>query len=140
MEKKQSAIIIILLVIALGGGFLLLNNNTDTGEGIASPPGNKNQAPVSGDFTIKITPEGFSPEEITIKKGQTITWVNETDEFRWPASNLHPTHGIYPEFDPQEPIAPGESWSFTFDKAGTWRFHDHLNPRMLGKIEVVDDK
>jgi len=54
-----------------------------------------------------------------------------------PASDLHLTHGIYPEFDPQEPIDPKNSWSFQFLKFGKWKFHDHLNPYYRGIINVV---
>lgn len=87
---------------------------------------------------VSITEDGFSPEEITIKKGQTVTWINETNEFRWPASDLHPSHTIYPEFDPRQPISPGRSWSFTFQKVGTWRYHNHLRPIDRGVVEVVE--
>src|SRR3989338_1065469 len=78
------------------------------------------------DTVIRMTANGFEPKEVTVTQGQSVSFVNETKDFRWPASNLHPTHGIYPEFDTKQGIRPGESWSFTFDKAGTWRMHDHL--------------
>lgn len=87
-------------------------------------------------FTIEIDDEKFSPDKITIKKGQTVTFVNRGKEGHWPASNIHPTHGIYPEFDPKEPIPANLSWSFTFDKTGQFRFHNHLFPEMKGMIIV----
>jgi plastocyanin len=87
-------------------------------------------------FTIEVDDKKFSPDKITIKKGQTITFVNRGKEGHWPASNIHPTHGIYPEFDPKEPIPASLSWSFTFDKTGQFRFHDHLFPKMKGMITV----
>lgn len=125
--KKHSLIIgILILIIIVGAIWLFFQLPSST------------NSPAIGDHIISMTSEGFSPEEITIKKGQTVTWVNNTSEFLWPASNLHPTHGIYPEFDPREPIAPGESWSFTFQKVGTWRYHDHLRPIERGVIEVVE--
>ncbi|OGZ44908.1 MAG: hypothetical protein A3C84_00975 [Candidatus Ryanbacteria bacterium RIFCSPHIGHO2_02_FULL_48_12] len=86
--------------------------------------------------TIRMTKNGFEPEEVTIQKGMRVTWVNEDSVPRWPASNLHPTHGIYPEFDPLEGIPPGASWSFVFDRVGSWRFHDHLLPQMKGTVYV----
>lgn len=87
-------------------------------------------------FTISMDDQKFIPNEITIKKGQTVTFVNQGKENHWPASNIHPTHGIYPEFDPKEPIYPGLSWSFTFDKTGQFRFHDHLFPEIKGLVTV----
>lgn len=85
---------------------------------------------------IRMTPDGFSPAELKIRKGERVVFINEDTVNRWPASNLHPTHGIYPEFDPQDPVAPGESWSFTFTKSGVWFFHDHLRPLLRGKVDV----
>lgn len=87
---------------------------------------------------IKLTEDGFSPQTITITKGDTITFTTARDKPFWPASDLHPTHTIYPEFDPRKPIDPDKSWSFRFDRVGEWRFHDHLSPLFRGVITVRD--
>lgn len=87
-------------------------------------------------FTVAMEDGKFTPNKTTIKKGQTIIFVNRGKEGHWPASNIHPSHGIYPEFDSKEPILSGASWSFTFDRTGTWRFHDHLFPDMKGVVIV----
>lgn len=96
--------------------------------------------PVNSIFTVTvhIYEEVFSPETIIIQKNTKVIFQNNTNEPRWPASNIHPTHGIYPEFDPQRPIQPGESWSFVFTKVGKWRMHDHLSPRIVGSITVTE--
>jgi len=80
----------------------------------------------------------YSPSTITIKKGETITWENDSTVFFWPASAIHPTHQIYPEFDAKKGTAPGGEWSFTFDKAGTWKYHDHLKPSAFGTVMVTE--
>ncbi len=80
----------------------------------------------------------FEPDTITIKRGTQVVFESVGSESHWPASNLHPTHGIFPEFDSKRRVAPGESWSFVFDRVGEWRFHDHLSPRMLGTIVVTE--
>lgn len=79
---------------------------------------------------------GFEPREVTIWKSSTICFRNEDTEARWPASAIHPTHGIYPEFDPKLPVRSGEDWCFTFDLAGIWRYHDHLFPDITGAVHV----
>ena len=56
-----------------------------------------------GNHTIVLSDEGFYPEEITIQKGEVVRFVTERDKEFWPASNLHPTHEIYSEFDSKEP-------------------------------------
>lgn len=87
---------------------------------------------------VEMTPNGFSETEITIAQGHTIRWQNNDTDFRWPASNVHPNHDEYPEFDPLEPIPPGESWDFTFDQVGEWEFHDHLKPYFVGTVTVTE--
>ncbi|MEX2008010.1 MAG: hypothetical protein WD850_00725 [Candidatus Spechtbacterales bacterium] len=78
------------------------------------------------------------PRELTIQLGDTVTFVNKSNRPIWPASNIHPDHSIYPEFDPKRPLEPGEEWSFTFTKEGRWRFHDHLNSLHEGVVTVGD--
>lgn len=81
---------------------------------------------------------GFMPDSMTIKKGERVVFENKGKEAHWPASNIHPTHLIYPEFDPKNPIKPGENWEFIFQKVGIWRFHDHLFPDFTGSVVVTE--
>lgn len=85
---------------------------------------------------IILTENGFLPNEITIKNGDKIKFSTNTNKPFWPASDLHPTHGIYPEFDPLKPIDPDKSWTFQFLKSGRWKFHDHLSSEFRGSITV----
>lgn len=78
----------------------------------------------------------YEPSRVDITQGQIVKFVNDASVDRWPASNIHPTHEIYPEFDPKHPIPPGSSWSFQFDKIGEWRCHDHLSPNITCVITV----
>lgn len=87
---------------------------------------------------IRITQDGFAPETLRVSRGTSVRFINETDQWRWPASDLHPTHTLYPEFDPRRGLAPGEEWQFRFERAGEWGFHDHLAPYVTGKIFVSD--
>jgi hypothetical protein len=90
--------------------------------------------------TITLTEDGYRPEEVTIEKGDTVVFKTTLNEFFWPASNLHPSHEIYPEFDPQEPVDAKQTWSLTFTKVGTWKYHDHLAPYYTGTITVKEKK
>jgi plastocyanin len=85
---------------------------------------------------IIISDEGFQPSSLTIKPGTKIIFKNTGSRPRWPASDFHPTHGIYPEFDPLEGIQPGKQWSFRFGKAGKWKYHDHIEPQLKGEVIV----
>lgn len=87
-------------------------------------------------YFVTLGESGFVPQNISIKQGDSITFRSNLSEPFWPASDLHPTHGIYPEFDPQEPVEASSSWQFTFDKKGSFKYHDHLNPLYRGTIIV----
>jgi hypothetical protein len=91
------------------------------------------------DVFIEIDLNGhFSPSNIQVKKGAKVTWTNNSEKSVWPASDIHPTHQLYPGFDALRGLKPGETYSFTFEKVGIWPYHDHLNPLSAGKIEVIE--
>ncbi|MEX2028142.1 MAG: hypothetical protein WD988_01415 [Candidatus Curtissbacteria bacterium] len=135
MSKKLVIFSIVLIVAAVVFAIFFTAKNTG-GKSLGGKTGLCDQV-VGEATTISMNDEGFSPSEISIKVCTKVTFKNEGSEARWPASNLHPTHGIYPEFDPLKGIAPGGLWSFVFDRAGAWRFHDHLNPQLVGTINVT---
>ncbi|MBI5420956.1 MAG: hypothetical protein HZA35_01440 [Parcubacteria group bacterium] len=99
---------------------------------------------------VTYTNAGFSSSSLTIKKGETVTFENKSTRKMWVASSKHPTHRDYPGsdikkcgtesastiFDACKGFAPGESWSFTFNEVGTWKYHDHLSPKNFGSITV----
>ena len=88
---------------------------------------------------IEITPDGFIPQSVTIDQNSTIIFVNKDETDHWPASNTHPHHDLYPEFDPKKPIAPGDFWIFKPKKIGAWKFHDHLFPHQRGLLIVTGE-
>lgn len=97
---------------------------------------------------IAYTDAGFSPSSVTIKKGQTIRWTDNSVSNVWPASAVHPEHGAYPQksssdclgssFDACRGLSQGESWDFTFDHAGNWKFHNHLKASQTGVVNVTE--
>ncbi len=101
---------------------------------------------------IHITNKGFNPSSVTLTgQDRTVEFINEDTVGHWPASNIHPTHHLYPGsgiekcntsdektiFDACRPIAPGASYTFTFSAVGDWTFHDHEFPEYTGDIVVM---
>jgi len=86
--------------------------------------------------TIRMVSTGFDPATLSVKQGTDVCFVNEDIRARWPASNIHPTHEIYSDFDPKKPVPSGETWCFTFTKSGIWNMHDHLLPEFVGTVTV----
>src|SRR4029079_10312097 len=78
--------------------------------------------------TVSITATAFSPTSRTIATTDAIKWTNnDTKSHQVVANNgsfVSPT------------IAPGKSYTHTFNTAGTYRYHDALHPALTGKIVV----
>lgn len=105
---------------------------------------------VAEEATVTYTDDGFSPREVTISQGGTVTFVNESGSDFWPASAMHPTHTVYPGsdielcvtaqadtlFDACGAVSTGGVYEFTFTEEGEWGYHDHLNASHFGKVVV----
>ena len=127
---------LLLLIIVLGGALFFVINTPQELETKKLSTEFLNEA---GEYVIELTEEGYLPKELVIKKGETVRFKTSMNEPFWPASNSHPTHGIYNEFDPKVPIDPTDSWAFTFNRTGRWMYHDHLYSYFTGVILVIDE-
>ncbi len=159
MSKKN----IILLVVVVGAvlGFMYYKNSSAPVENtMVTPSPVESIAPVESsapevmikEHKIEFKADAFSPKELTIKKGEKVTFVNNGDRKIWPASAMHPDHNKYPGsgiakcktaeatmiFDACAGVEMGSSWSFTFNEVGTWGYHDHLRSSVFGKIIVTE--
>jgi plastocyanin len=132
MPKKLLIASIVVVVLIFIAAAVLIGASKDA----PTPPSSPTE--VVSDRVITLTSDGFSPTELAIKRGETVTFRTTAGKRFWPASNLHPSHALYADFDPKEPVAPDASWSFTFDRTGEWRFHDHLAPYYTGTITVTE--
>lgn len=94
---------------------------------------------VSKEVRVIYNSQGFSPKTVTIKKGDVVVFENKTGKSASVASNEHPTHLLYPEFDQWKTAERGKTeFRFTFEKVGTWKYHDHLNSTMTGTVVVTE--
>lgn len=157
---KKYAVMIVAAVILMAGVYLLNGGGENTGP---TPPQNPvlDSNPVSvstasleaeqkSGLTIIMNDSGFSPDALSIQKGATVTFENKSSSNFWPASAMHPTHTVYSgtslnehcpdteniSFDSCGSLPPGSSWTFKFNKTGTWGYHDHLRASFTGKIIV----
>lgn len=84
---------------------------------------------------VSITDAGFSPKNITVKVGDSISWTNDDSANHTVSSDPHPAHTLYP-FLNLGMIKPAETKSVVLEKAGKYTYHDHLNPSNTGSITV----
>lgn len=70
----------------------------------------------------------FAPTSITIKAGSTVTWTNHDDEPHTVVSDA----GLFRS----GALDTNESFSFRFEKPGTYHYVCSIHPRMVGTIIV----
>lgn len=85
---------------------------------------------------VNIQSSGFLPKDVTIKVGESVTWVNQDTSDHQVKSAVHPTHLVYPPLNNVDLIKPGEKKPLVFPTAGSYKYHDHLNPSLIGSVTV----
>ena len=161
-RMKKILLTVIIVAVLLVAGWQFLRNKE--GVVVVTPTPTVSSVPtvsVSPEPTASPSPDvvkniisysdsGYSPSIITIKKGETVTWKNESGVKMWTASAMHPTHKVYPGtsiemcgtqtlvaiFDACAGTVSGQSWEFGFDSVGTWKYHNHLQPNHTGTIMI----
>jgi plastocyanin len=70
----------------------------------------------------------FNPTPLTVKAGATVTWTNMDDEPHTVVSDS----GTFKSGG----MDTNESFSYKFDKPGTYHFTCSIHPRMVGTVVV----
>ena len=96
------------------------------------------------DFTISINPGAtnsasqnpIAPENLTISKDTTVTWVNKDSTYHQIVSgnpDTGPSNIFYGDY-----FGPSESYNVTFDNAGIYQYYDPNWSHINGQITVED--
>ncbi len=106
----------------------------------------------AGNAEVEVTydQEGFHPETITVSVGTTVAWKTTSGFPMWVGSDPHPSHTDLKGFDQLRIInravptfvrkahAHGSGiYEYTFTEVGTWKYHNHVNPRHRGTVIVT---
>ncbi len=148
MSKNTTIIVIIVVAVIILGWFLFRPKTsvetvsspqpaaTSTSSESATPSSASGGASMNQEKNlVTISSSGFSPQSITVKVGEPLTFENTDTENHTVNSDNHPTHLLYP-FLNLGLIQPGEKKSVTLSKIGTFTYHDHLNPSLKGSVTV----
>ncbi|MEK6704507.1 MAG: plastocyanin/azurin family copper-binding protein [Bdellovibrionota bacterium] len=98
-----------------------------------SPPGQPGSVGVTVTIPQGATTMGaqaFGTNPLVIIKGTTVTWINGD------AVSHTATSTSTPSVWDSGALAPGESFSFTFETSGTYTYVCSIHPLMTGVIEV----
>src|SRR3989344_3300019 len=79
----------IMLVVVGGGWFFFASQN-------AQAPTENTEVTNGKTWIVEFSDGAYIPKMLDVKKGDMVTWVNKSNSATWPASAIHPTHGVYP--------------------------------------------
>jgi amicyanin len=86
--------------------------------------------PAPAEQKIHIDNFTFDPAEVTVAVGTKVTWVNRDDVPHTATSTAKPK-----VFD-SKTLDTDQTFSFVFDKAGTYEYFCAVHPKMTGKVIV----
>lgn len=146
--NKSVVIVAIVAVLAIGGVLVVTmqddTNENNTTEQTPSTSQNADeqdagteletdQAPAAAESSVVIEDFAFKQATITVKKGTKVTWTNKDSV----------SHTVTPDetsndFQGSELLGKGQSYSYTFSKTGTFKYHCQPHPQMTGTVIVVE--
>lgn len=136
---KKVIPILVVLVVIVGAVVLIMNKNnsskTTTGSsGNMSMSHSSNGSSTNKQATNKVTIQNyaFSPANISVKKGTTVTWTNQDSV----AHTVQETDGKTGPMS--QDIDQGKSFSFTYNTVGTFNYHCSIHPDMVGTVTVTE--
>lgn len=97
----------------------------------ATPPKGSNSVIIMG---LKAD-RSYSPNPITVERGQTITWYNG-DTISHTVTSGHDNKGDSGQAFDSKAIIPNQYYSLTFDNSGTYPYYCFYHPSMVGEIIV----
>jgi plastocyanin len=75
---------------------------------------------------VTINNRMFSPSDVTVSMGDTVTWTNASNE----------DHNVRGGPFNSPVLHPGDRFSYTFTRTGTVRYNCDIHPTMRGTVTV----
>ena len=79
--------------------------------------------------TVDIARNGFTPKQVTINLGDTVTWTNKD-------TTQHQVVADQAKFTSSPMLQAGQTYSFTFTKSGAFPYHDGVASNRKGTVTV----
>lgn len=134
-NTSRNIVLTLVAVLIIGGVALSLasrNKNSQATSGTNNFTAATAQAQGS---VVTYDGSSFSPAQITLKAGQTLTFKNTASMAVVVDSNPHPVHTDDPELNVGS-IAAGQSQTVTLNKTGSFGIHNHINPAQQGQVTI----
>jgi len=133
--NKVTVAVVLAVLIGAGAWLAISNDNSNSSNmdmnNTSEAQTQQKAQPVSTD-KVSLQSMAFTPANITVKAGTTVTWTNDDNVAHTVTEN-----------DSQEgpnssELAPGKTYSFTFTKAGVYNYHCTLHSQMTGIVTVTE--
>jgi plastocyanin len=109
----------------------------------AAPPTSNQQLQPANVVTVSIVKgasnmgnKAYSPNPIQIQRGTTVVWRNYDTTSHTVVSGKGMSDTSLGKMFESAPIAPGKTFSYRFDTAGTYDYFCTLHPAMVGTVVV----
>ena len=126
MKKARLFVGIATIAFALVALVGCSSSSTPAATPASTTGGSSSTAPAAGATAVSIANFAFSPADVTVKVGDTVTWTNND-------SAPHTVTGA--DFDSSQ-LAQGATFSHTFTKAGSYDYKCSIHPSMTAKVTV----
>ena len=140
MKKNNTIVVLsVVLVVAIVGVVsyaVSQNGSMDSSMSMSQQSGSgssTNAADAEATDKVTIADYKFAPAAITVKKGTTVTWTNQ-DTVK---HNVVTEDGA-PEAIDGKLIGKGETYSYTFNKTGTYNYFCEPHPYMKASVIVTE--
>ena len=139
MSKLLITLVVIAFLVVIGWAVYSHEkgyNQPSSNPPAASPSTSNNTGGTTGGTSsstgaVAIRNMMFTPPQITVQKGGTVTWTNNDSVAHTVTDDLSNVGG--PD---SGTIQPGASYNFTFNKTGSFQYHCTIHPSMRGTIVV----
>ena len=150
LSTSWLAILIVLVVVSAGtvasmaltyGPWRAPPDGTTVGDGWpwgggGMGPGMGGGAGGVGSYDVAIAGYAYSPSELTVSVGTTITWVNMDGIMHTVSFGGHENDHQAGAGVDSGPLYHMDAWSYTFEEPGTYEYHCDPHPHMTGMVIV----
>ena len=119
---------VIIVVVGLAIFFSFYTPNSTTGASSSPSSGSLTVGNNGQIYQVMISNYAFNPSSLSVGLGDTVVWTNQD-------SVSHTITSDTGDFDSGS-IAPGKTFSYTFNNGGSFGYHCSIHPMMSGTINV----
>ncbi len=132
-KRRGSVILIVIIIIAvvlfaIGIFYVLNSRKTATAPSTTTTSTSSTGSTVTTNI-VNIKEMAFTPDNITVKTGTTVTWTNDDSVVHTVTAN----DGSFAS----DSLAQGKSYSHTFNTPGTYKYRCVIHPNMTGIVTVT---